>query len=112
MAHRSNGHEWKFCQIRPDVIIGFTSHGNRIGLAKAFGLFLSMYASIKGKSTEVVFPGNAITWTSLHNDCSQDILARFHIHTSQSPNTQAGQIINVADEDPIIWEQIWSGICS
>ena len=112
LAELSKGQRWNFCEIRPDVIIGYTPRSNGIGFPQALGLYLAMYSSEKGKGAEIVFPGADLVWKALHGDTSQDVLARFHIHASLNPDKVSQKAFNIADEAEISWKQIWPGICS
>ena len=33
LAQLSEGQKWQFCEVRPDVIVGFTPHSNGMGFA-------------------------------------------------------------------------------
>jgi len=102
---------WKFCEIRPDIIVGHTPHPNGMGLAQAVGIFLAMYKSVHGEGAEIVFPGNELTWKATHCDTSQDVLAKFHIFASLRPEDVSGKAFNVADEARVNWEGIWPALC-
>ena len=106
----SEGKAWSFCEVRPDLIIGFTPHGNGIGFAQTLGLFLSMYASVRGRGSTVTFPGNQAVWKALHSDSSQDVVAKFHIHASTAAGLEKGGVFNIADEDSITWERLWPDV--
>ena len=112
MKRLSEGKRWKFCEIRPDAIVGFVPQNNAMNIAQALGLFLAMYKSIEGSGAEVPFPGNEAAYKELHTDTSQDILARFHIFASFHADAVAGRAFNIADGDVVTWEQIWPGVCS
>jgi len=102
---------WKFCEVRPDVIIGFVPHNNGMNLAQSLGLFLAFWKFKKGANSEVPFPGDEIAWTSKHSDTSQDVLAKFHIFASLHPDDVDGKAFNVADGDVVSWSMVWDGIC-
>ena len=112
MKQLSEGKRWKFCEIRPDAIVGFVPQNNAMNIAQALGLFLAMYKSVEGNGSEVPFPGNEAAYKELHMDTSQDILARFHIFASFHADAVVGQAFNVADGDVVTWEEIWPGVCS
>ncbi|CAG8955704.1 hypothetical protein HYFRA_00010970 [Hymenoscyphus fraxineus] len=82
--------------------MGHTPRPNGMGSAHALGIFLSMYASVKGKGIDIAFPGNLMSWKAKRSDTSQDILANFHIFAT----------INVADEDFTTWEKLWPDVCA
>ena len=112
MKRLSEGKRWKFCEVRPDAIVGFVPQNNAMNIAQALGLFLAMYKSVEGSGSEVPFVGNEAAYKELHTDTSQDILARFHIFASPHADAVAGQAFNVADGDVVTWEEIWPGVCS
>ncbi|KAL6719724.1 hypothetical protein ACLMJK_001645 [Lecanora helva] len=111
LASLSEGKRWKFCEIRPDAIIGFVPQNNAMNLAQAIGLFLALYVSFEGKGVEVPFPGDEAAYKALHTDTSQDILARFHIYASLNPNSSSRRAFNVADGEVTTWEKVWPAIC-
>lgn len=111
MEQLSQGKRWTFCEIRPDVIIGFVPHKNAMNLAQAIGLWLAMVKSVEGRGTEVVFPGDEKAYKALHTDTSQDILAQFHIYASLHPEIVSKKAFNIADGEVVTWEQVWPGIC-
>ena len=112
MVEMSEGKSWKFCEIRPDAIIGFVPQNNAMNLAQAIGLFLAMYLSFEGKGAEVPFPGDEAAYNALHTDTSQDILARFHIYASLHPDAVSKRAFNIADGDVCTWKQVWPGLCA
>lgn len=112
MDSESKGKSWKYCQIRPDVIMGHAPRPNGIGFLHALGILLSMYASVEGKGVEIPFPGNELSWKAKRSDTSQDILAKFHLFASLHPDQVAGKTINVADEEFTTWENLWPEVCA
>lgn len=104
---------WTFCDVIPDVIIGFVPHNNIYCLPQALGLYLSLYRDINGEGAEVVFPGTSNSWNNLTNDSCQDLIARFAIQASLHPEISAGQSYNTADQStPSTWSKKWPTICS
>lgn len=58
-----------------------------------------MYAVVEGKGAKVPFPGVESAYTSLYNEASADIIARFCIWASlHSEKTGAEPLFNIADE--------------
>ncbi|KAF7377633.1 NAD(P)-binding Rossmann-fold containing protein [Mycena sanguinolenta] len=109
MAH---GKTWTWCELRPDVVIGFVPNNNVYCLAQDLAPFLSLYRAIEGTGAELPFPGTAKSWTNLSNDSSQDIIAKFAIFASLHPEKCGGQSFNVADNHkPSSWSQRWPVIC-
>jgi hypothetical protein len=106
-------HNWKFCEVRPEIIVGFTPRSNGMGMAQALGIFLSLYRYLRGEGSEVVFPGDEAMWNVPRTDTSQDLLARFHIYASLHPEKTSGRAFNVADEDGgSTWRDDWPRLCS
>ncbi|KAJ6023949.1 hypothetical protein N7540_004746 [Penicillium herquei] len=108
----SLGKSWTFCDIIPDVIIGFVPNNNVYCLAQWLALYLSLYRKIYGAGAEVVFPGTMKSWAIQSNDSSQDIIARFAVYASLNPAASRAQSYNVADSaQPSSWSSKWPIIC-
>ncbi|PQE19246.1 3-oxo-Delta(45)-steroid 5-beta-reductase protein [Rutstroemia sp. NJR-2017a BBW] len=106
-------HNWKFCEVRPEIIVGFTPRSNGMGMAQALGIFLSLYRYVRSEGSEVIFPGDEAMWNVPRTDTSQDTLARFHIYASLNPEKTSGRAFNVADEDGgSTWKNDWPRLCS
>lgn len=115
MQRASDGKNWTYCEIRPDAIIGFVPQNNAMNMAQALALFLSLWKYVERNDNEtrpVPFPGSREAWTALHTDTSQDILARFHVYASLSPDRSAERAFNVADGPATTWEREWPEVCS
>jgi hypothetical protein len=113
LATKSKGKRWSFCDIRPDIVVGYVPNNNFYCLPQVLAIYLSLFANVEGKGATVPFPGNTKSWKSLSNDSSQDIIAKFSIWASLHPNTCGdGQGFNVADTvKPVTWELKWPIIC-
>ncbi|KAK4941420.1 hypothetical protein LTR10_018689 [Elasticomyces elasticus] len=108
----SKGKSWTFCDIIPDVVVGFVPNNNIYCLAQALSLYLSLVHDIEGPGAEVVFPGTMESWSIQSNDSSQDIIARFAIYASLHPEVSAGQTFNAADNArSSSWSVKWPVIC-
>ncbi|KAF8201172.1 hypothetical protein K438DRAFT_1905741 [Mycena galopus ATCC 62051] len=59
--------DWTWCELRPDVIVGFVPKNNVYCLAQALAPYLSLYRAIEGVGTEDVIAKFAI-FASLHPD--------------------------------------------
>lgn len=105
---------WSWCEVRPDVIIGFVPNNNVMCVAQTLAIFLSLFASIHGKGSQVPFPGTQKPYKALFNPSCQDTIARFSIYASLNPSVcGSGRAFNVADNDaPTTWSSIWPTICS
>ncbi|KAH6885977.1 hypothetical protein B0T10DRAFT_608393 [Thelonectria olida] len=112
LAALSKGKSWTWCDVIPDVIVGFVPNNNIYCLAQFLGLYLSLYAEINGKGSEVQFPGTEESWKILSNDSSQDIVAKTAIYASLHPERSSGQRFNAADNSkPSSWSRKWPIIC-
>ena len=59
------------------------------------------------------FPGTAKSWQILHNDASQDIVAKFAIYASLHGSKTGGRAFNVCDTSvPTSWSKKWPIICT
>jgi hypothetical protein len=112
LASLSKGKGWTWCDVIPDVIIGFVPNNNIYCLPQMLGLYLSLYAEINGKGAEVQFPGTDLSWKALSNDSSQDIVAKTAIYASLHPEKSGGKRFNAADNSqPSSWSKKWPIIC-
>ncbi|KAK7417116.1 hypothetical protein QQZ08_011742 [Neonectria magnoliae] len=112
LAALSKGKQWSWCDVIPDMIVGFVPNNNIYCLAQALGLYLSLYAELNGKNSEVHFPGTEESWKILSNDSSQDIVAKIAIYASLHPERSSGQRYNAADNSkPSSWSEKWPIIC-
>lgn len=108
----AKGQKWKYCEVRPDAIIGFAPRSNGMGFAQSVGIYLAMFLSVEGKGAECVFPGGENVWKNLHTDSSQDLLAKFHIFASLNPQSTDGLAFNIGDSEGMSWESVWPEICA
>jgi hypothetical protein len=112
MQKASTNKAWKFCEIRPDAIVGFVPNNNAMNIAQGVGIFLALYKEVSGEGAEVPFPGSQEAWTARHTDTSQDILAMFHIHASLHPEKTHERAFNVVDGQATTWEEVWPQLCA
>jgi hypothetical protein len=105
----SAGKPWSFCEIRPDVIVGFVPRGNFMNMAQGLAMYLSLYREAEGEGAEVRFPYGEEAWTALHTDSSADILGRFHVFASLAEPVEmiAGKAFNVVDGPAFAWRELW-----
>lgn len=110
---QSKGKQWTWCEVRPDVVIGFVPNNNVYCLAQTLATYLSCYAAVQGSGAECAFPGTEKSWKILSNDSSQDVIAKFCITAALHPEMcGSGQAYNVADSAaPSSWSVKWPVIC-
>lgn len=105
--------KWRWCETRPDIVVGFVPNQNFYSLATCVGVYLSLWREVHGKGADCPFPGTAKSWKALSNDSSSDMIARQTIHLSLSPGTEKGGGYNVADErEPSSWSRRWPILCA
>jgi len=109
LARASAGKPWSFCEIRPDVIVGFVPRGNFMNMAQGLAIYFSLYREAQGEGAEVRFPYGEEAWTALHTDSSADILGRFHVFASlvEPAEMVAGKAFNVVDGPAFAWRDLW-----
>lgn len=108
----SKGKGWTWCEVIPDVVVGFVPNNNAYCLAQWLALYLSLYREINGAGAEVQFPGNEKSWTIKSNDSNQDMIGRFAVYASLHPEKTAGQRYNIADNAKwSTWSVKWPIIC-
>ena len=113
LEQESKGKSWTWCEVRPDMIVGFVPNNNVYCLAQTLATYLACYKEIAGEGADCAFPGTETSWKNLSNDSSQDIIARFSIHCALHPEICGqGQAFNVADNStPVSWSQKWPIVC-
>lgn len=112
LSSMSKGTSWTWCEVIPDMIVGFVPNNNIYCLAQALSTYLSLYAEINGKGSEVVFPGTEKSYNILSNDSSQDIVAKASIYASLHPEVTSEQRYNVANSAKASsWSIKWPIIC-
>ncbi|PGH18951.1 hypothetical protein AJ80_04278 [Polytolypa hystricis UAMH7299] len=114
MENLSKGKTWKWCETRPDDIIGFVPRPNEYNLAYPTAMFLSLYAYVEGKGVECPFPGSFGAWKALCNHAGADMIAKSAIHLSLASDfAVSGEGFNIASsQEPWSWEMQWPALCS
>ncbi|EGD90751.1 hypothetical protein H112_02217 [Trichophyton rubrum D6] len=104
---------WKWCETRPDEVIGFVPRMNSYNAVYPIAMFLSLYRFINGKGAACPFPGSLGTWKALASDAGADMIAKASIHLSLHPSPWIkGEGFNVASsETPWRWEMKWPPLC-
>ncbi|KAF2430459.1 hypothetical protein EJ08DRAFT_633988 [Tothia fuscella] len=107
LANAAKGKPWTWCEVIPDMIVGFVPNNNIYCLPQAIALYLSLYRYINGKGATVEFPGTAESWAIQSNDSFQDTIAKFALHASLNPKTCGnGERFNTADQQSS-WSEKW-----
>ncbi|GIZ37828.1 hypothetical protein CKM354_000126100 [Cercospora kikuchii] len=114
LAGHSRDRAWTYCELRPDVIVGFVPNGNAYCIAQLLAKFLALYREVNGKGAICPLPGTLGSWDCLSNDSGQDTIARFAIHAALHPEQcGAGQAFNVASHRmPLSWSERWPILCN
>lgn len=108
----SQGKSWKFSEIRPDGIVGFTPASNAMNMAQGIALYLSIYREVHGLGATVTFPGRPHGYESTHSDTFQDILSKLEIYAALNPaKCGDGGVLNAADGKTVTWAQVWPRLC-
>ncbi|KAL7920642.1 hypothetical protein ACQKWADRAFT_298062 [Trichoderma austrokoningii] len=116
----SAGKNWRFAEIRPDLVIGFVpGGGNAMNYVQALGIFLSFYADYESRFPEpnkqISYPGPLAAYNSHYTEIGQKTLARTHIFISNLDGKENGEIYNVGDS-PVTagnnWAEKWISICA
>ncbi|KAF2485174.1 hypothetical protein BDY17DRAFT_246860 [Neohortaea acidophila] len=104
---------WTWCELRPDVVVGFVPNNNVYCLAQTLALYLSLFRELEGKGAECAFPGNERSWEILSSDSPQDLVAEFAIYASLHADVcGAGKAFNTAGRaKPASWSEKWPAIC-
>lgn len=110
---QSHSKAWTWCELRPDLIVGFVPNNNFYCLAQILATFLALYKATHEEGAECPFPGFDGAWRCLANDSGQDEIAKFAIHAALHPEICGdGQVFNVASQaKPQSWEEKWPILC-
>jgi hypothetical protein len=112
LSEMSRGKKWTWCEVIPDMIVGFVPNNNVYCLAQTLSTYLSLYAAMNGKGSEVEFPGTEESWRIRSNDSSQDVVAKICIFASLNPEKTSKQRYNAADSaQASSWSKKWPTLC-
>ncbi|KAL8967554.1 MAG: hypothetical protein Q9183_002864 [Haloplaca sp. 2 TL-2023] len=106
--------QWTYCDIRPDVVVGFAPNGSPMNLATHWATYLSLYATVEGKGASIPFPGTTKVYKALYNEGSSEIIAKCAIWAALHPQ-QMGQehVFNIADQaKPESMRERWPALAS
>jgi hypothetical protein len=98
-----------WCELCPDIIVGFTPNGSLYPLAGHWASYLAACKLVHGEGAEVPFPGTTAGYDSKFTEASATTLARVAIHASLHPSAFKERIFNVADyATPSSMRERWS----
>jgi len=114
ISEMQKGKTWSWCEVRPDIIIGFVPHDNAYNVGSYLTNYLSLYAYCEKKGAEVPFPGQPGSWTCKFTEGGQDSIARFSLYASlNAGKSKNSELYNIADcAEPQTWSSLWPMICS
>ncbi|KAL4780060.1 hypothetical protein BJX76DRAFT_339163 [Aspergillus varians] len=105
----AQGKHWRWCEVRPDQIIGFVPAVTSMTYVEPIALYLALYRYIHGPGAQVTFPGTKKNFAYTYTDSSQDIITRAEIYLSvEKPEEANGEAFNIADTaTPGPWSVKW-----
>ncbi|RDH35148.1 hypothetical protein BDQ94DRAFT_168820 [Aspergillus welwitschiae] len=94
----AQGKSWRWCEVRPDQIIGHVPSTTSMTTVEPIALYLSLYRYVYGHGATVPFPGTPTNYVYTFTDSSQDIISRAEIYLSVvKPDEANGEAFNIAD---------------
>ncbi|KAK6366868.1 hypothetical protein LTS17_010419 [Exophiala oligosperma] len=114
LTRMAKGRKWTWCEVRPDLVVGFVPNNNAQCLSQSLGIYLSLYRFVNGRGSKVPWPGTEKSYNVLSSQTNQDMVAKFSIWASLNPKLcGGGEAFNVIDTNtPSKWSDRWSLICS
>ncbi|OJJ08151.1 hypothetical protein ASPVEDRAFT_34326 [Aspergillus versicolor CBS 583.65] len=105
----AKGKQWRWCEVRPDQIVGHVPAVTSMTYVEPIALYLSLYRYINGPGAQVRFPGTQKNFVYTFTESSQDIITRAEIYLSvEKPEEANGEGFNIADTDtPGPWSVRW-----
>ncbi|KAL3440282.1 hypothetical protein BJX65DRAFT_316749 [Aspergillus insuetus] len=105
----AKGKQWRWCEVRPDQIIGHVPAVTSMTYVEPLALYLSLYRYVHGPGAVVPFPGTKNNFVYTYTDSSQDIITRAEIYLSVvKPEAANGEAFNIADTaTPGPWSVKW-----
>ncbi|OQE24005.1 hypothetical protein PENFLA_c010G10856 [Penicillium flavigenum] len=109
----NKGKSWKWCEVRPDQIIGHVPTPTSMTYVEPLALYLTLYRHVNGPGASVAFPGSYTNYTHTFTASSQDIIARSELYLSvEKPDRAHGEAFNTADNAiPASWALVWPKMC-
>ncbi|RDW60201.1 hypothetical protein BP5796_11807 [Coleophoma crateriformis] len=113
LSRESEKEAWTWCDIRPDAVIGFVPNGSQYNLTAHWANYLSAYALLEGKSSQVPFPGTPAVYKGKYNEASSTMIGRISIWASLNPQKSSEQTFNIADQAKgESMQERWPALCS
>lgn len=113
LTQEASGAQWTWCELVPDVIVGFTPNGSGFSLAGHWAVYLYAYKLVYGEGSAVPFPGMQAGYDAQFTEVSATTLAKLAVHASLHPENFKERIFNVADKStPSTFRQRWPQIAS
>lgn len=113
---------WKWAEVRCDVVNGFVPHASPYNLPGLYMNFLSLYrwmheaGHADAASTRVPFPSAPACYHTRSNDGGQDVFARFSLHLclhAAEVEVESGELFNIGDEArPRTFAERWPAVCA
>ncbi|KAJ5279022.1 hypothetical protein N7478_004394 [Penicillium angulare] len=109
----NKGKSWKWCEVRPDQIVGHVPIPTSMTFVEPLALYLVLYRYVNGLGATVAFPGSYATYMHTFTPSSQDIIARSELYLSvEKPDQAHGEAFNTADNDTAApWSVVWPRMC-
>ncbi|KAL3428757.1 hypothetical protein BDV09DRAFT_203925 [Aspergillus tetrazonus] len=85
----NKGKSWKWCEVRPDQIVGHVPIPTSMTYTEPVALYLMLFRYVNGPGATAVFPGSYINYIHTYTSSSQDIIARSELYLSLKKPDQA-----------------------
>ncbi|CBX98948.1 hypothetical protein IAQ61_007442 [Plenodomus lingam] len=106
MDELSRGKSWKWCDIRPDMIVGYLPRPNSHSIAESIGYYLAFHAYLT-PGEEVPFPGSEAAWNAKFSLTGQGVLGNFNVHLACKNSIENGEAFNIANKPFTTWASLW-----
>ncbi|KAL4934214.1 uncharacterized protein BDV17DRAFT_278540 [Aspergillus undulatus] len=109
----NKGKSWKWCEVRPDTIIGHVPIPTSMTYVEPLALYLMLYRYVNGPGATAVFPGPYTSYIHTHTPSSQDIIARSELFLSiEKPDQAHGEAFNIVDNATLApYTLVWPKMC-
>ncbi|KAI0028560.1 hypothetical protein K488DRAFT_58296 [Vararia minispora EC-137] len=97
LAGHAKSATWKWNDVRPDPVIGYSPTINPMNLALIVGIYLALYRAVHGRGAKVAIPANISGANAPNNESPADYVARCAIWLSlREDDALSGRSFNVA----------------